>query len=63
MSVSESTRHLHIKTIALVFSAPKAIVADGLARDVDNPINEGARQDLDLEAIKTTIGIIPSQIF
>ena len=42
MNVSESTRHLQIKTVDQVFSAPKAIIPND---------------------IKTTIGIIPSQIF
>ena len=63
MSVTESTCHLHIRTVDQIFSAHQAIVAGGLARDVDNLIHERARQDLDLDDIKITIGIIPSQIF
>ncbi len=50
-------------TVDLVLSAPKGLVTDGVAQELNDRISKRARTDLGLDDIRTTISVIPNQIF
>ena len=49
--------------VDLVLSAPKGLVTDGVAQELNDRISKRARTDLGLDDIRTTISVIPNQIF
>ena len=50
-------------TIDLVISAPEGLFTDGLAQELYEGLSTRTKTDLGLEDVRTTISVIPNQIF